>query len=322
MKLFEPGKIGNLNIKNRIAMAPMGLGRIAEPDGRWGDKVLEYYAARAKGETGLIITGLAPVERMLEPMWATHLDLRNPVHLEGLSKIAEAVHFFGAKIFIQLTAGFGRVVRNAGKSQPISASDVPCFFLPQVKARELTTQEVEGIITAFGIAARNARDAGIDGVELHGHEGYLLDQFQTALWNKRQDKYGGNLAGRLKFPLDAIAEIKKEAGRDFPVIYRYGIEHHLDGGRLVPESLEIAVLLEKSGADALHVDAGCYETSYYPHPSTYQPPAFMVDMASAVKKVVGIPVISVGKLWYPELAEKTLQDGDADFIALGRGLLS
>ncbi len=324
MKLFEPGNIGKVTIKNRIAMAPMGMGRIAEPDGRWGDRVLEYYLARARGGTGLIITTLAPVETTLESMWKSHMDFHNPRHVESLGKVARAVHNQGAKIFVQLTAGFGRVIsaRNAAKIHPICASAVPCYFMPQITARELTTEEVEGLAAAFGLAARTARNAGVDGVELHGHEGYLLDQFQTALWNKRQDRYGGDLDGRLRLPLEAVAAIKREAGPDFPVVYRYGIDHHLDGGRRVPESLEIARRLEKAGVDALHVDAGCYETSYYPHPSTYQPPAFMVDMAVAVKKVVRIPVISVGKLWYPELAEKTLQEGSADFIALGRGLLS
>lgn len=324
MKLFEPGSIGKVTIKNRIVMAPMGMGRIAEPDGVWGERVLEYYAARAKGETGLIITSLAPVERKLEPMWQTHIDFHNPSHQECLKPIARAVHSHGAKIFIQLTAGFGRVVsaRNAGKSQPVSASAVPCYFIPQVIARELTTGEVEGLVEAFGFAAEVIREAGIDGVELHGHEGYLLDQFTAALWNKRTDKYGGSLEGRLRFPLEALQAIKATAGKDFPVVYRYGIDHHLEGGRNVAEALKIAVLLEKAGMDALHVDAGCYETSWYPHPTIYQPPAFMVDMAEAVKKVVKVPVINVGKLWYPQTAEKVLQEGKADFIAIGRGLLA
>lgn len=110
MKLFEPGTIGNITIKNRIVMAPMGMGRIAEPDGRWGERVLEYYVTRARGETGLIITGVAPVTRKLEPMWQTHIDFHNLAHMESLRALAKAVHSSGAKIFIQLTAGFGRVV--------------------------------------------------------------------------------------------------------------------------------------------------------------------------------------------------------------------
>lgn len=305
-------------------MAPMGMGSIAEPDGRWGERVLEYYLARARGETGLIITSLAPVTRKLELMWQTHIDFHNPAHMESLKPLARAIHSSGAKIFIQLTAGFGRVISamRAAKSQPVSASAVPCFFLPQVLAREITTLEVEELVEAFGFAARACRESGIDGVELHGHEGYLLDQFTTSLWNKRKDKYGGSLEGRLRLPLEAIASIKTQAGKDFPVIYRYGIDHHLEGGRKVAEALEIAKRLEKAGVDALHVDAGCYETSWWPHPTIYQPPAFMADMAEAVKKVVKIPVITVGKLWYPELAEKVLQEGKADFIALGRGLLA
>ncbi len=324
MKLFEPGKIGNVTIKNRIAMAPMGMGRIAEQDGRWGERVAEYYAARARGETGLIITSLAPVTRKLEGMWGSHNDFHNPAHIQGLKTVADTVHSSGTKIFVQLTAGFGRVIsaRNAAKSHPVSASAVPCYFMPEVISRELTTQEVEELVESFGFAAKTCREAGMDGVELHGHEGYLLDQFMTSLWNKRKDKYGGSIEGRLRLPLEAIEAIKTQAGRDFPVIYRYGIEHHLEGARGMAEALDIAGRLEKAGVDALHVDAGCYETSWYPHPTIYQPPAFMVDMAVAAKKVVKIPVINVGKLWYPDLAEKVLQEGKADFIALGRGLLS
>src|SRR3990167_1261511 len=122
MKLFEPGTIGNVVIKNRIAMAPMGICSVAEPDGRWGERVLEYYLARARGETGLIITSLTPVTRKLEPMWQTHMDFHNQAHMESLKSLATAIHSTGTKIFVQLTAGFGRVVTamRAGKSQPIS----------------------------------------------------------------------------------------------------------------------------------------------------------------------------------------------------------
>lgn len=324
MKLFEPGIIGNITIKNRIVMAPMGMGPISERDGRWGDRVLEYYGTRARGEVGLIITSLQPVERNLEPRWQNHLDFHSPAHVESIKTLVKTVHQLGTKIFMQLTAGFGRVTspRTAGKVQPISASAVPCYFMPDVITRELTTQEVEELASAFGFAARTIKEAGIDGLELHGHEGYLLDQFTTALWNKRKDKYGGNLEGRLRFPVEAIEAIKTQAGIDFPVVYRYGIDHHLEGGRTVPEALEMAIRLEKAGVDALHVDAGCYETPWWPHPTIYQPKALMLDMAIAVKKVVKIPVINVGKLWYPEIAEKILQEGKADFVAFGRGLLA
>lgn len=324
MKLFEAGNIGKLHIKNRIALAPMGTGRMAEPDGDWSQRVVDYYAARAKGGTGLIITGLVFVDYSFEPGFSDGLNLRLEKHQASLGRLAEAVHQHGAKISVQLTAGFGRVAspRRLGNVQPVSASATPCYWDPSIITRELTTAEVQQLVSAFGFCARACRAAGIDAVELHGHEGYLLDQFMTGLWNRRKDKYGGDLQGRLRFALEAIETIKAETDRDFPVVYRYGITHYLEGGRDVPEALEIARRLERAGVDGLHVDAGCYETAYWPHTTTYQPPGCMVDMAEKAKQLVKIPVIAVGKLAYPELAERVLQEGKADFIAIGRGLLA
>jgi len=188
--------------------------------------------------------------------------------------------------------------------------------------RELTIEEIERLVQAFGIAAEIARNAGIDAVELHAHAGHLLDQFQTALWNKRKDKYGGNLEGRLRFAMEIIGAIKKAAGNDFPVIYRFGLTHYYEGGRDVEEGLEITRRLEAAGIDAFHIDAGCHEVRYWGTPPTTQVPGCSVHLAQEVKKVVKVPVISVGKLGYAELAEEVLQEEKADFIALGRALLA
>ena len=133
-------------------------------------------------------------------------------------------------------------------------------------------------------AAMRCREAGADCVELHGHEGYFMDQFMTGLWNRRDDRYGGSREKRLTFAREAIGAIKREAGDDFPIIYRFGITHYLEGGREEEESLWIAGELEKMGVAALHVDAGCYETGWWPHPPQYQPPGCMVDLAAKVKK--------------------------------------
>lgn len=328
MKLFKPGNIGNLSIKNRIIMAPMGFGGLGETDGRLSQRVIDYYVARAKGGTGLIITGVARVSRRIEQFLNVpllyHPMIDNIVYTSRLSDLAEAVHDFGTKIAIQLTAGFGRVtthylLKDAGAVAP---SILPCFYNPDISARELTKQEIEGLVKDFESGAEIIRSSGIDAVELHAHEGYLFDQFQTALWNKRTDKYGGNIEGRLTFSLEVIDAIKKGAGTDFPIIYRFGLTHYLNGGREIDEGLDIARRLEAAGVDALHIDAGCYENWYWPHPPTYLPPGCMVEMAEKVKKQVKIPVIAVGKLGYPEIAEEILLDEKADFIALGRPLLA
>jgi len=204
----------------------------------------------------------------------------------------------------------------------VAPSVLPNVWDMRIMTRELTTEEVERLIKSFGNAAEIAASAGFDAIELHGHEGYLMDQFMTSLWNKRTDRYGGDLDGRLRFPLEIIENIKDKAGKDFPIIFRYAIKHYIEGGRDVEESLEIARRLERAGVDALHVDAGCYDDWYWPHPPNYQPPGCMVDMAEVVKKVVTIPVITVGRLGYPKLAESVLREGKADFVALGRPLLS
>ena len=309
-------------------MAPMGIVGFAEPDGRLSQRGIDYYAARAKGGTGLIITGLFRVHRWVEQpknlpfVHDAMTDSR--LYVTTLNELADAVHDYGTKIAIQLTAGFGRVAthEHLSEGEAVAPSVLPCYWDPNRMTREMTIKEIRQLVNAFESAAKVISDAGIDAIELHGHEGYLFDQFKTALWNKRTDRYGGDLDGRLRFSLEAIEAVKKGAGKDFPLIYRFGLTHHLVGGREIEEGLEIACKLEAAGIDALDVDAGCYETWYWPHPPTTQPPGCMVNMAEMVKKVVKIPVMAVGKLGYPELAERVLQEGKADFILLGRALLA
>lgn len=328
MKLFEPGKIGTMELKNRILMAPMGIGALAEPDGRLSERAIEYYTARARGGAGMIITGFTfvdvEIEKKMEKGLGVFVRADHPVHIQPFSELADAVHDFGARLCVQLTAGLGRVayggVMRGGHARAPSPS--PCFWNPKFTAKALTAEEVEGLVRAFSMTALYLKLAGVDAVQLHGHEGYLLDQFQTALWNRRTDQYGGDLDRRLAFPLEAVRAIKSRAGKDFPVIYRYGLVHHIEGGRELPESLEMARRFEAAGVDALEADAGCYETWYWPHPPATQPRGCMADMAEAVRKVVNIPVIAVGKLGYPGLAESVLQDGKADFVCLGRALLA
>lgn len=332
-KLFEPGKIGKLSIRNRIVMAPMGIIGLTEPDGRILQRAIDYYTERAKGGVGLIVTGLFLPILDIEsgPLKKLGISLipraDSPDVIPLLSELTHSVHRYGAKIAIQLTAGFGRVLNPhllalIGIDTTVGPSAMPNVWDLKVITRELTTEEVEAIIRSFITAAEIVKAAGFDAVELHGHEGYLMDQFTTSLWNKRKDKYGGDLDGRLRFSLEIIRNIKETAGKDFPVIYRYAINHYIEGGRGVEESLEIARRLEKAGVDALHVDAGCYDDWYWPHPPIYQPPGCMVDMAEAAKRAVRIPVIAVGKLGYPELAERILREGKADFVAVGRSLLA
>ncbi|MBI4304245.1 MAG: FAD-dependent oxidoreductase [Chloroflexi bacterium] len=335
MKLFEPGKIGKLTIKNRVVFAPMGIGSLAETNGGLGKRGIDYFAERAKGGAGLIITGGGRVSQEIEYQPASIRRIRvDGISSDGtwLNMLAEALHSYGAKVVIQLSAGIGRVGSphfmgktggvNIGRSGMVGPSVLPCFWDPDTLTRELTIKEIGRLVDSFKRAGEILRRGDIDGAELHGHSGYLLDQFMTSLWNKRTDRYGGDLEGRLRFPLEVIAALKQGAGADFPVIYRFGLTHYLPGGREIEEGLEIARRLEAAGVDCLDVDAGSYETHYWVHPATYSEPGCMVNLAAMTKKVVKIPVMTVGKLGFPELAESVLQEGKADFIMLGKGLLA
>ena len=326
LRLFEPGRIGEMSLRNRLVMAPMGIGSLAEADGRVGPRAIAFYRARARGGVGLVITGATRVTRDFEylPEAAGYLGIEGSAYVGPLSELADAVHAEGARLAVQLTAGRGRVspleyVRRLGAVAP---SAVSCFAAPDVLARPLTVEEIARLVESFRQAARRLRAAGVDAVELHAHNGYLLDQFQTALWNRRTDAYGGLLDGRLRLAVEVVRAIKDGAGARFPVIYRFGLVHYLPGGREVPEGLEIARRLEAEGVDAFHVDAGCHERRYWASPPSTQPPGCMLDLAAEVRRVVRVPVIAVGRLGYPDVAEAALSDGKADFIALGRALLA
>ncbi len=337
MKLTEPGRIGSMETRNRVVMAAMGIRGTTDDDGDWGERTQAFYTARAAGGTGIIIPEMVFVSRALEPSASTCIDLGSDQHLASVQRLADSLHRYDSRLCIQLTGGFGRVVPPylspewwtddplPAEHQPVSASVNNNHYLPErskFDSRPLTTEEAAAHAQAFGFAAKRAREGGADCVELHGHEGYLLDQFMTELWNRRTDCYGGSREERLTFAREAIAAIKRDAGEDFPIIYRFGLTHYVPGGRDPEEGLWIAEELEKMGVDALHIDAGCYESHWWPHPPQYQEPGCMVSLAEQVRQRVSIPVIAVGRLQDPEVAEQALSQGSADFVAIGRGLLA
>lgn len=324
MNLFERARIGSMESKNRIAMAPMGTNGLADVDLGYSRRLIEFYAARARGGAGMIITGAAMVNTRLEGGIAHFLPrLTSGAYLARLSELCDAMHHHGAKLVLQLSAGFGRVNQLIGNPiPPISASAVPCFHNPAVTTRELTIAEIGEIVTSFATAAAMAKMAGADAIEIQGYGGYLIDQFQTALWNKRTDKYGGDLDGRMRFSMELIGATRHAVGRDFPLIYKFTPDHYLPGGRTLEEGLEIARRLERAGIDALHVDGGCYEVWHRVIPSMYEPPACQIALAEAVKHAVALPIIAHGKLGDPAVARQVITEGKADFVAIGRPLLA
>ncbi|MFH0809291.1 MAG: 2-enoate reductase, partial [Pseudomonadota bacterium] len=232
--LFQPISIGNVEIKNRIAMAAMGIPGLTTLQGAFAPRAVDYYIERARGGTGLIITGLVKIENEIEKRALPSLS-ENPGHfIQTAIELTEGVHAYGARIFIQLTAGMGRVLRPLPglDQQPVAPSAIPNYWNPEITCRELATSEVEKLVRAFGAAARIAVAAGFDGAEIHAvHEGYLMDQFTIAMFNRRTDKYGGDLRGRLTFPIEVVKRIKREAGADFPVILRYSVKSYIKDWR-------------------------------------------------------------------------------------------
>lgn len=334
--LFTPQKIGNVRLKNRIAMAPMGIEYMTAPDGSLNRRVVDYYLERVRHGVGLIICSVFKVENRVE-----HLEECSPMieetSLNYLGELCDAAHSFRSRIFIQLTAGFGRVTPpNTLRGPCVSASEHPNFWDASLICKALTTAEIGQIVTAMGDTAELLALAGVDGIELHGHEGYLFDQFTSSLWNQRTDHYGGSLENRLRFPKECLQEIRHRIQDRLAVVYRFGVKHYLkapnqgalpgevfdEAGRDTAEGLEMARQLEQAGFDALHVDAGCYESHYWPHPPIYQQHGCMLAMAAKAKEVVRIPVIAVGRLDTPDVAARAVSDGMADIVAIGRGLLA
>lgn len=340
--LFEPIKIGNVEIKNRFVMAPMGPGGLCSEDGSFNEKGIEYYVERAKGGTGLIITGITYVENDIEKCVMPSMPCAtiNPGNFVKTSKVlTERVHAYNSKIFLQLTAGFGRVSLPGivGDVTPIGPSPIPHKWLPNVTCRELTIKEIETYVKKFAQAAAIAKTAGFDGVEIHAvHEGYLLDQFTMTLFNKRTDKYGGSLRNRLRFPIEILEAVKQKCGKEFPVSLRFSVksfvkdlnegalpgEEFEEKGRDLEEGLEVAKILEEAGYDAFNSDAGTYDSWYWNHPPMYFKKGMYLSLNEQLKKVLKVPVITAGRMDNPDMASDAISEGKTDMIALGRPLLA
>lgn len=340
--LFTSMKIGHLEIKNRIGMAPMAPSGMCMPDYCFNQRAVDYYVERARGGTGLIITGGIEVENVLEetkPGIFQNIGPNPDAFSLLASEMTERVHAYGAKIFLQITMGFGRVsfYPDMVKTMPIAPSPVSHFWQPDIMCRELSTEEVEYFVRKMGDAAQVAAESGFDGVEIHAmHEGYLIDQFTMAAFNQRTDKYGGDLRGRLTLPIEILQEIKQRVGAKFPVILRFGVkscikalgegglpgEEYVEMGRDIEESLEAAKILEEAGYDALNADLGSYEALYWAHPPGYMEHGLYIPHVEILKEVVDIPILVAGRMDVPELANAAIAENRIDMALIGRGLLA
>ena len=355
--LFTPWKVGNVEIKNRIVMCPMGgtsLFGWFELTGCGFDKeAAKLFLERANNNVGLIIPGIAPLR---DTFWGKWL-WQNPKMFKDLKVFMDEIHKTGAKLFIQLTAGMGRswaiteLVGPLHKNKftralvkPIidtshelaSPSAQPARWAPDIECPEMTNHQIHEIIEAFAKTAKLCKEAGVDGVEVHAvHEGYLLDQFAIEFFNKREDEYGGSFENRYRFAAEVVKAIKEACGDDFPVSLRYSVESKLKGfqkgivpgddaqemGRGMEESERAAKYLQDAGYDMLNADNGTYDSWYWAHPPMYMPQNCNLDDVAHIKKFVDIPVVCAGRM-EPDVAAQAIAEGRIDGMGVARQFLT
>jgi 2-enoate reductase len=357
-RLFSPIQVNSIKIKNRIVMGPMGNFCMCDETGRPGNKMLQYFAERAKGGTGLITSGVVPVSFNVEPSLTEPGDLtilpridRSRTVYAGWRMISQAIHSYGAHFFIQLSPGVGRVGSPECLMKkyklPVSSSWNPNYYMPAIPCRPLTDGECRKIIRNAGQASADAQALLIDGVYLHGHEGYLLEQMSNTAFNRRRF---GAFSNWKVFGIDLVRQIRERCGPAYPIMYRIDISLALNETygkkmgevaslrkfsreRSVEMTLEYMADLVKAGVDMFDIDLGCYDNWWLPHPPGPMPPGCYLPIAKMVKAYFSengiksnagltVPVVAVGKLGYPDLAEKALREDMCDMVMLARPLLA
>lgn len=324
--LFTPARIGPAEIKNRIVMPPMTT-RTADAQGLVTEDTIAYYMARVRGGVGLVTVEMASPEKCGRHR-RHEVGIYDDRFLPGLTRLVEEIHRGGAKASIQLGHGGGHTRADICGETPIAPSAIAHSVyettLETIVPQEMTKARIDETIAAHVAAALRARKAGFDCVEIHAAHGYLISQFHAPFENRRTDEYGGSLENRARFGLDILRAVKA-ALPDRGVVYRLSVEDFFPGGLTFAEGRQIAIWAGAAGADALHISAGHYRSR--PSAQIVLPPMDYSDgtflgFAEAVKSKVGVPVIAVGRLGDPALAESAVASGKADFIALGRALIA
>ncbi|MGM9647860.1 MAG: FAD-dependent oxidoreductase [Eubacteriales bacterium] len=354
--LFTPWKIGNVEIKNRIVMCPMGgtslFGWFELTGCGFDREAAKLFLERARNNVGLIIPGIAPLR---DTFWGKWL-WQNPKMFQELKVFMDEIHKTGAKLFIQLTAGMGRSWAITELIGPLhkkkftralirpvidtshelaSPSPQPARWAPDIECPEMTKEQIHEIIEAFAKTAKLCMDAGVDGVEVHAvHEGYLLDQFAIEFYNQRTDEYGGSFENRYRFAAEVVQAIKQECGADFPVSLRYSVESKLKGfaegivpgddakemGRTMEESERAAKYLQDAGYDMLNADNGTYDSWYWAHPPMYMPQNCNLEDVAHIKQFVDIPVVCAGRM-EPDVGAAAIAEGKIDAVGVARQFL-
>ena len=354
--LFTPWRVGNVEIKNRIVMCPMGgtsLFGWFELGGCHFDKeAAKLFLDRANNNVGLIIPGIAPLRDTFFGKWLW----QNEKMFKDLKEFMDEIHKTGAKLFVQLTAGMGRswaiteLVAPLHKNKftralikPVldtshelaSPSPQKSRWAHDIECPEMTKEQIHEIIEAFAKTAKLCKEAGVDGVEVHAvHEGYLLDQFAIEFFNKRTDEYGGSFENRYRFAAEVVRAIKAACGEDYPVSLRYSVESKMKGfcegampgedyvevGRAMEESEKAAKYLQDAGYDMLNADNGTYDSWYWAHPPMYMPENCNLDDVAHIKKFVDIPVVCAGRM-DAEVGAQAVKEGKIDGVGVARQFL-
>lgn len=354
--LFTPWKIGNVEIKNRIVMCPMGgtslFGWFELTGCHFDKEAAKLFLERAKNNVGLIIPGIAPIK---DTFWGKWL-WQNPKMFKELKVFMDEIHKTGAKLFIQLTAGMGRSWAITELIAPLHKNKITRALIkpiidtshelaspsPQksrwahdIECPQMTVEQIHEIIEGFAKTAKLCKEAGVDGVEVHAvHEGYLLDQFAIEFFNKRDDQYGGNFENRYRFAVEIVKAIKEACGEDYPVSLRYSVESKMKGfcegampgedyvevGRNMEESEKAAKYLQDAGYDMLNADNGTYDSWYWAHPPMYMPENCNLQDVAHIKKFVDIPVVCAGRM-DAEIGAKAVADGLIDAVGVARQFL-
>ncbi len=355
--LFTPWKVGNVEIKNRIVLCPMGgtslFGWMEKTGNHFDKEAAKFFLEKANNNVGLIIPGIAPIRSTFMGQWL----YQNKKMFEDLREYMEEIHKTGAKLFVQITAGMGRswavptamvplnnmpVVRDIIKPiiniryQSASPSELPSRWSDKMTCRPITVKEIEQIVDAFARTAELCKWAGVDGVEVHAvHEGYLLDQFTLKYTNKRTDEYGGSFENRYRFATDIVKAIKDKCGKDYPVSLRYSVtskvkdfcvgavpgEEYTEIGRDMAESERAAKYLQDAGYDMLNADNGTYDSWYWAHPPMYMPQNCNLEDVAHIKKFVDIPVVCAGRM-EPDVGARAVAEGLIDGVGVARQFLA
>ncbi len=318
-KLFEPCRLGGMTVKNRIVMPPM-VTNFGTADGYVTERLKDYHEERARGGAGLIIVECVCVDSPVGKRPGNQLVMDDESFIPGFADLAKIIQQHGARAAVQIHHA-GRVARSSMTGvQPVAPSAIaqPGGELP----RELTVGEIQGIVQKFAKTAAWVKKAGFDGIEIHGAHGYLIAQFLSPASNQRRDEYGGSLENRARFLLDIMRAVRKSVGPSYPVWCRMnGEETGLADGFTLAEAKEVAQMVQKAGADALHISYmswGLGPGALFP---IDQPWASHAHLAAEIKKVVTLPVIAVRRI-LPEMAETIIKEGKADFVAMGRALIA